>query len=98
TRCSTCDGSWQLRLNRMKPIGSDAAKNFRSASVNRSPAQPKMAARGMLRLGKDARGSALLQRVAHLRRRTLRHRPGHNAEIGAAVAEIDLHHRKIHRA
>src|SRR6185312_14295859 len=82
----------------MKPSGSASRKKSRSAGVSVAPEQPKMAARGS-RLDKDAPDAALLQLVAvALRRGRIGDRPGLNAIVDAARAEIGALRVKTHGA
>src|SRR6185437_5238847 len=82
----------------MKPSGSASRKKSRSAGVSVAPEQPKMAARGS-RLDKDAPDATLLQLVAvALGRRRIGDRPGLNAIVDAARAEIGALRGEAQRA
>src|SRR5713226_1882475 len=73
----------------MKPSGSASRKKSRSVGMSAGPEQPKTTARGSSRLDKDTPDAPPLQFVAvALGRRRIGDRPGLNAIVDAATAEI----------
>src|SRR5258708_19276424 len=85
----------------MKPSGSSVRKNARSSGASIGPAQPKIAARGLLISGthENAADIAALQLAAQMfSRGDVADRAGLDAVIDAALAKIGARPSRIQRA
>src|SRR5258705_911931 len=85
----------------MKPSGSTTRKNARSSGARIGPAQPKMAARGLLISGthENAADIAALQLAAQmLGSGGVADRAGLDAVISAALAKIGARPSRVQRA
>src|SRR5258707_15594030 len=85
----------------MKPSGSSVRKNARSSGASIGPAQPKIAARGLLISGthENAADIAALQLAAQMfSGGDLAHRAGLDALIDTALAKTGARPSRIHRA
>src|SRR5260221_12720732 len=85
----------------MKPSGSSVRKNARSSGASIGPAQPKIAARGLLISGthENAADIAALQLAAHMSSRgDVADRAGLDAVIDAALAKIGARPSRIQPA